>query len=159
MAETLVSERLRTLGIPTPRVVAAAVYPGGIFYRGDIVTEFLAGGVDLGDYLFGGGAESPGEGDRVAALQEAISLIDRLAGAGVAHPDLNVKNFLIEAGSSPRKLHLLDLDRASISSGSARTLRQSMVGRLRRSVLKWEGGTGRKLSPEEWRVLDYIPMS
>jgi 3-deoxy-D-manno-octulosonic acid kinase len=159
MAEALMSEKLQSLGIPTPRVMAAAVYLSGPFYRGDIVTELVPGGVDLGDYLFGEGGASASEEERTGALREAVALIDRLAGAGVAHPDLNVKNFLLEVGPSSKKLYLLDLDRAATTSGSVRTLRRSMLGRLRRSILKWEDRTERRLSPAEWKVLDYIPMS
>jgi 3-deoxy-D-manno-octulosonic acid kinase len=166
IAETLASEQLRSLGIQTPRVVAAAVYPGGPFYRGDIATEFIGGGVDLGEILFGGaefptgGREPRGEASpRVSALTETVALIKRLAAAGIYHPDLNVKNFLVEAGPSSMKVHLLDLDRCRIASDGESGLRDAMIRRLRSSLAKWERMTGQRLAREEWETTGYMSIS
>ena len=47
LKETRVSEEARERGIPTPRIMAAAVYPVAWFYRGDLVTEYMAEASDL----------------------------------------------------------------------------------------------------------------
>jgi hypothetical protein len=183
IAETLASERLRSLGILTPRVVAASVYPRGPFYRGDIATEFVGGGVDLGEVLFGsseqkGRPESPsstgphsnanrdpgskGEGEaslRLSALTETMMLIDRLASARIYHPDLNVKNFLVEVGTSAVRVHLLDLDRCRGASGGTVALRDAMIRRLCSSLTKWERTTGRRLTREEWETTGYMSIT
>jgi len=181
IAETLASERVRSLGIPTPRVVAAAIYPHGPFYRGDIATEFIAGGADLGEFLFGGAepggslesspdarsrSDASGENgtigggsDRISALRETMGLIERLGAAGIYHPDLNVKNFLVESGPSSMTVHLLDLDRCRSASGRSGAPREAMVRRLRSSLAKWERMTDHRLTPEEWETTGYIPMS
>jgi 3-deoxy-D-manno-octulosonic acid kinase len=159
MAETLASEKLRSLEIPTPRVVAAAVYPRGPFYRGDIATEFIPGGVDLGELVFGAGRSDSAGPQRVAALREAMALIERLAEAGMAHPDLNVKNFLLDVGTSPPTLYILDLDRCRSVVGSRDALRTAMARRLRSSLSKWERISEKKLSREEWETIDYISTS
>src|SRR5204863_45148 len=40
LREAHVSGELLRRGIPTPRVVAGAIYPDGAFYRADLMTEF-----------------------------------------------------------------------------------------------------------------------
>jgi hypothetical protein len=54
-------------GVPTPRMVGAAVYPAGAFYRGDLVTERVDGARDLAAVLFGVAAlpTAPGSGSDV----------------------------------------------------------------------------------------------
>lgn len=159
IAETLASEKLRSLGIPTPQVIAAAVYPHGAFYRGDIATELIEGGVDLGEYLFGVRESGSGDAHGVAALVEAMALIERLSSAGMHHPDLNVKNFLVQPTPSSMKVHVLDLDRCKKAEGNPGALRNAMVRRFRSSLSKWERRSERRLSPEAWEAIRHIPMS
>lgn len=157
--ETLASEKLHALGIPTSRVLAAAVYPRGPWYRGDLVTEFIPGAVDLGSFLFGEGSDRCEEQTRIGALREAISLMDRLADAGLVHPDLNVKNFLVEVEGDTSGIRLLDLDRCGPRGGADDLLRKIMIARFRRSLSRWEERTGKRLSQAEWGAADYIPIS
>ena len=47
------SARIAEMGFATPRVVAAAVYPSGVLYRADLVTELVPHARTLADVLFG----------------------------------------------------------------------------------------------------------
>jgi hypothetical protein len=60
--EYALGRALAERGVPTPRVVGAAVYPAGAFYRGDLVTERVDGARDLAAVLFGAAALPPGPG-------------------------------------------------------------------------------------------------
>src|SRR5690606_30819678 len=63
--ELIASAAARRRGVATPRVIAAAVYPAGIFYRADVITEYIPDSIDLAEALFGPAALE-GE-DRVRA--------------------------------------------------------------------------------------------
>lgn len=111
------------LGIPTPAAVGAATYPAGLFYRGDLVTEWVPDSRDLAAVLFGAaqldGARAPGgpggeatdvareaaavagEEEGAAAMKAAGTLLRCLHDRGVEHPDLNLKNILIAPGAAP----------------------------------------------------------
>ncbi len=153
--ETLASAAARRRGVPTPRVVAAAVYPAGLFYRGDLVTEFVEDSSDLIGTLFD--AERKGAGgalERQDALQAAGALIRRMAEAGILHRDLHAGNILLQwEGSAPRP-YLLDLDRCEVLSPGRRAGSGRMLSRLRRSLRKWEGWSGLRLSAKEWETLE-----
>ncbi|MSR22399.1 MAG: hypothetical protein EXR92_02470 [Gemmatimonadetes bacterium] len=150
--ETTASESLRGLGIATPRVLAAAVYPSGAVYRGDLVTERIEGSRDLGELLFGSGDRAAPE-VRVAALHAAGRLVRTLAAAEVHHRDMNVKNVLVEFEAMPLRLHLLDLDRCRLEARPQRWTKWWMRRRLLRSVATWERKTGRALTPDEREAL------
>lgn len=165
--ETIASEALRALDIPTPRVLAAVAYPSGPVYRGDLATEYIPNARDLADLLFG--ARTPPITDqdvRISALMQAGRMVARMATLGVLHPDLNLKNFLAEGGrpdsGSPLahpKIHLLDLDRCRISPRSPGALgrapgRWRMKRRLLRSLEAWESASGRSLPPLERVTLE-----
>ncbi len=157
--EFRVSARLQELGIPSPAPVGAAVYPAGIWYRGDLVTEWIPRSRDLAGVLFEGAsaegglwagsadAGAPGviAARRAAAMESAGRLIRRLHDAGVRHPDLNLKNILIvdEAGG-PEAL-VIDLDGARLGSPVGAAGRRRMIDRFWRSARKWERRTGRSL--------------
>jgi 3-deoxy-D-manno-octulosonic acid kinase len=147
-----VSELLRREGVPTPRVVAAAVYGAGAFYRGDLVTEHIGAGRDLARLLFlEPGEDVPSKTLRIASLEAAAALVAMLSSRGFVHPDLNVKNFLVEPGSPPR-VHLLDLDRCRSSSGPFS--RRRMRRRFRASLSKWERRSGIPLPADEWKAVE-----
>jgi len=171
--ELLASRVVGEAGIRTPRVLAAAVYPSGAFYRGDLVTEFAAGTMDLAALLFGstGGAatEVRGVGSaagptappsaaaiddvRTRALVAAVELIGVLASRGIQHADLNAKNILVTAGD-PEMLHLLDLDRCRTGLRPSLRLHLRMTARLRRSLARWEAHSGCPLARQEWEAFD-----
>ena len=153
--EAMASDIARDRGIPTPRVVAAAYYPAGIFYRGDLVTEFIGDASDLVEALFDSRRKGAGgAAERLDALQAAGELVRRMAVAGLRHRDLHARNILLEwRGAAPRP-HLLDLDRCEIGRQGAAVSPDTMHKRLKRSLLKWEHRTGIRILEREWETLD-----
>jgi len=162
LRELRCSEVVRARGIPTPAVVAGAVYPAGIFYKADLVTEVVPRAVDLRELLFGegadggtagGGAETGGHGggaDPARALEAAGRLIRRMEHAGVYHPDLNAGNLLV-TGSDPVEVHLLDLDRCQARDQGTPAPVGPMADRLRRSLRKLAGRADAPL-PDQLRA-------
>lgn len=157
--ETRVSEEARRRAIPTPRVMAAMTYPQGPFYRADLVTEFVSGATDLVESLFDTRRKGPGgAAERLDALRAAGALIGAMSRAGLRHEDLHARNILLQwEGSAPRGL-ILDLDRARLLPGGSRASPGTMLRRLKRSLGKWEGRTGLRISPREWETLDEAAM-
>jgi 3-deoxy-D-manno-octulosonic acid kinase len=150
-AEARASELCRERGIPTPPVMAAAVYGRGPVYRGDLITRYLPDSLTLGAYLEGRRG-SGGEG--VEALALAGDLARLLAKKGVHHPDLNVGNILLEAASHPPVGHVLDLDRVRVVESGRPLSPDRMLRRLARSLRKWQEGRGDRLPEEAWKALE-----
>ena len=135
------SARIGDLGFATPRIVAAAVYPSGLLYRADLVTEFVPHARPLADLLFGGYDPSGGRvsgNARREAIACAAEMITRLARAGVHHPDLNARNVLIARDTQSVHAILLDLDRCSVWGPSRPVDAAKIRRRLARSIRKLE---------------------
>lgn len=148
LREAHASAEARRRGIPTPRVVAGAVYPAGAFYRADLVTEYVADAVDLARLLF---EQQRAPDERLDVLDAVGRLIARAAAAGIEHPDLNAKNVLVvPGGASPL---LLDLDRCRVHPEGERGDAERMLGRLERSLRKHERRTGRAVRAGAWFAL------
>jgi 3-deoxy-D-manno-octulosonic acid kinase len=135
------SARIEDLGFATPRIVAAAVYPGGLLYRADLVTELVPHARTLADALVGengpSGARAGGNARR-EAIACAAELITRLARAGVQHPDLNAENVLIARGAQRVHAILLDLDGCRVARPSVPVDAARLRRRLARSIRKLE---------------------
>jgi hypothetical protein len=131
--ELAISERLRALGVPTPAVVAYAVYraPFGLC-RSDVVTSELPDSFDLSAALM-----SDDAGLRERAWTAALELVRSLADARARHSDLNVKNVLLRR-TAPVDLEavVLDVDRV-VFGGSFDSARDANLARLVRSARKW----------------------
>ncbi len=154
-----VSAKLQELGIPAPAPVGAAVYPSGIWYRGDLVTEWIPASRDLAEVLFEGapadggpGRESEGGEESggvpaggAAALEAAGRLLRRLHDAGVRHPDLNLKNILVVERDDGPAAFVIDLDGVRVGEPVEAAGRRRMIERFWRSARKWERRTGRVL--------------
>lgn len=154
LAEVEASEKARTRGVRTPRVLAAAVYSGRVFYRGDLVSEFVPNTRDLAEVLFGGERTGlSGSVDRREALAAAGELIRKMARAGVRHPDLNAKNVLLQWSGAAPTPWLVDLDRVTVRDGGDPGLARAMHRRLVRSLRKWEKKSGTNLSEAYFGVL------
>ncbi|RMH21325.1 MAG: hypothetical protein D6701_02555, partial [Gemmatimonadetes bacterium] len=141
-AELAASEAVRARGIETPRVVAAALYEGPVFYRADLVTECVEDAVPLAATLSDDAPDRPGP-DAATAVAAALRLAERLAEAGVEHADLNAHNVLFRRSDEGRWTPvLLDLDRCRVGRRARSPAR--MRARLLRSlgkVMAEAGGT------------------
>jgi hypothetical protein len=157
--ESEASKAVRKRGIPTPLVVAAAVYPSGPFYRGDLVTDFIPGSSDLVEALFDSRRKGLGGAvERQDALRTAGELIRRMAENGIQHKDIHAGNILLEwQGAAPRP-HLLDLDRCEVAPAGSSVSPDPMLRRLQRSLGRWESQTGLRISDKEWETLEAAVM-
>jgi hypothetical protein len=148
--ELLLSYRFRELGISTPRVAAAAVYPSGPVYRGEVAREFIADADDLAACLFAdGGLE---EALRSEAMAAAGRLVRSLFEGGIVHRDLNLRNLLVEWSGTAATAQILDIEKCSIQSALSEGQRRRMIERFRRSARRFEERTGRRLGDGEWQV-------
>ncbi len=131
------STRIVELGFATPRIVAAAVYPKGVLYRADLVTEFVPHARTLADLLFGNRSDGRASQDaRREALACTATLITSLSKAGVHHRDLNARNVLIAREAQHVHAILLDLDKCRVGETRGPVNAGSLRRRLARSILK-----------------------
>jgi hypothetical protein len=152
--EAVASEIVRSRGISTPRVVAAATYWSVFSYRGDLATEFIPRASDLVEVLFGNVRKgAAGAAERQEALRATGKLIAAMARAGIMHPDLHAGNVLLQwEGSAPRPF-LMDLDRCKVQPEGTPIGPTSIYRRLKRSLEKWEGRARLRISEREWAAL------
>lgn len=142
--EVAASSWARSRGIRSPRVIAAAMYTDGPFYRADIVTEVVEGAVTLADRLH----ETDGERGWLVAMAAAGDLARSLAETGLYHVDLNARNVLVDA--EPEELPwIIDLDRARILGRPSPQAADRMLARLTRSIVKIGTPTGEPLGTGE----------
>jgi hypothetical protein len=151
LAELIVSEAARARGIAAPRVAAAVIYNHGAFYRADIATELVAHASDLATLSLG--AERWTEEDRAAAWRAAGALLRMSFERGLLHPDLNLKNILIERTAAGLNAHIIDLDRARLTRPANPAQRAAMLARLERSRTKLERAAGSRVGENEMRAL------
>jgi 3-deoxy-D-manno-octulosonic acid kinase len=137
LSELRASAAARERGVATPEVVAVVVHRAGPFYRADIATRLVPGGIDLADMLLG--PARPDAAGREAACGAAAELLLQAFDAGVQHADLNLRNILVQARQEGPRAYLLDLDRAVVHGRPAtRGERRRMLQRLQRSRRKLE---------------------
>lgn len=147
--ELAASHEARARGIPTPAVVAGAIYSAGVFHRADLVTELVPDGTDLADILFG--PDTPDPERTRSALAATGALVRQMEESGVRHSDLNAMNVLLTWNGTRPRAHLLDLDACALSADPLSA--GPMRARLERSLRKLERRTGRALDPEAWKAL------
>ena len=147
--ELLLSERLRSLGIRTPRVVAARavrVRPAG--YELTLVTERMAGVQDMG-WLLGEVRRGQAPASQLKlALRASGELIGDLHRVGFIHADLQPANLLLELEKPESPAAAIDLDRSRFESEGplTRALAENNLGRLWRHVARREREHGAVLS-------------
>lgn len=123
--------RLADAKIPTPEVIAYAIYPSaGIFARSDIMTRRLPMGGDLPDVW-----QKAGKTERDSLLAAVAVLLQALGRAGAWHADLNLKNIYIAGSGAAMTAYLLDVDRVTFPDSSDTAARN--FARLARSARKW----------------------
>lgn len=129
--ELRAAERARAGGVRTPLVIAAIERPARMAgYRAWLATELVPGGRDLAAWL----AEETDDAKRAAVIGEGARQIALMHAAGVAHPDLNLRNLLV-AGDG--EVWLLDFDKAAGSATPVSAARRERdLRRLARSARK-----------------------
>ena len=138
--ELEISLELRKLGVPTPEILAYALYPpGGVLQRSDVCSREIQGSRDLAQILSrDGGAE------RAAAFAATAELLAALARAEARHHDLNAKNILLTYESA----YVLDVDRMSLG-GKPDAVLAGNLARLARSLRKWRDQFGARISERD----------
>lgn len=140
LREISVSAHLASRGVPTPEIAALRFRRTGPFYAIEVVTKLVPGAVDLLACLAGRPA------DALLLLMQAGGLISRVHGLGAYHPDLHVKNILLDRRRTP---WIIDLDGARLFPVLPPALRERNLARFRRSLVKWQGA-GRISLPAGW---------
>ena len=149
--ELAVAERLSREGVPTPDVVAYALYPvGPLLARADVATREIEQSRDLDTFL-------RDEHDAVAralVLGAVRELLVLLARAGARHPDLNLKNILVRADErgAPRAW-VIDVDRIVFHHPGDPAVAEANLRRLLRSARKLRGTRGLPVGDDELAVL------
>ncbi len=150
--ELALSSRLRALGVPTPEVLAYALYPAPLgLVRADVVTRLVPDAQDLAAYVRTLPISRDPRGPWVRAT---AALLHALAHAGVRHPDLNLKNVLVTpAADDALEAWVLDLDVArmteSPSPARVHAAGEANLQRLERSIQKWRRQRGLAVSELE----------
>jgi hypothetical protein len=140
-----VSLALARLGVPTPEILAYAVYPpGGVIQRSDVCSREIPASRDLADVL-----TRDGGGERAAAFDAAARLIAALASAGARHHDLNAKNILLTSETA----YVLDVDRVLLG-GQPEAALEGNLSRLARSLRKWRDRFGARVSERDISELE-----
>lgn len=140
LREISVSAHLASRGVPTPEIAALRFRRAGPFYAIEVITKLVPGAVDLLAYL----EKRPA--DALLAFMQAGGLISRVHGLGVYHPDLHVKNILLDRRKA---LWIIDLDGARLFPALPPALRERNLSRFRRSLVKWDRA-GRISLPAGW---------
>ena len=155
LREAEANAEARRRGIPTPRVVAGAVYCNGPFYRADLITEFVAGASDLAHTLF---QAEYSDSERAEILRVVGTLIAKSAAAGIEHCDLNAKNVLVGHSLHGPVPLLLDLDRCRVLPPGVAGDPTPMLERLVRSLRKHSELTHRPIGFCDLRILSESAM-
>jgi 3-deoxy-D-manno-octulosonic acid kinase len=138
LAELRATETARRGGARTPLPLAATERGTRLGYTAHFATLWIPDARDLAARLAGTGRD---EADRL--LAEAGRQVGRMHLAGVAHPDLNLRNLLVRGA----EVHLLDFDRARVYPGPVPGCqRERDLLRLARSARKLRAPVG----PEGW---------
>lgn len=132
-------------GVPTPAILAYAVYPlGGPFQRADVCSREIANSRDLAQILARSDPAS-----RQAALHATARLVATLSRAGARHHDLNAKNVLLAADEA----YVLDVDRVALGQVPEQALAANL-SRLIRSLRKWRDEFGANVPEGDVAQLD-----
>lgn len=128
--ELATSLRLAAAGIPTPEVIAYAIYPVvGVFARSDVMTRRLPAGYDFPEVW-----RKANKADHDSMLVAVARLLASLERAGAWHADLNLKNIYIACNGAEFTAYLLDVDRVIFPGGN---VADRNFNRLARSARKW----------------------
>ncbi len=94
-----------------------------------------------------------GREPRRRALAAAGRLVGALHRAGLQHPDLNLKNLLVQTDRQARhRAYIIDLEKCRLLDHLPQRKRARMLTRLRRSIRRFEQQTGQRLQDPEWEA-------
>lgn len=123
-------EKMKTLGLPVPDVVAAHAEKGLFYFRADLITREIENVNTLADYLSDKSAD--------ALLWNKVgACIKEFHAHNVDHADLNARNILL---TNKDEVYLIDFDNSNIRNGSD-AWKQDNLLRLKRSLLKFKNNT------------------
>lgn len=138
--EAAATEAARQAGARVPEVIAIGRAPARPGYRALLATRLVEGARDAAEAL-------SASADRAGLLERMGDAAAALHAAGVAHPDLNLRNVLVDPAG---EVWLIDFDRAERCPGAVpASLRTANLLRLARSAAK----LGLPLSDEDWAAL------
>ncbi|MDX1467072.1 MAG: 3-deoxy-D-manno-octulosonic acid kinase [Halomonas sp.] len=123
--ELRLTARLRDLGLPVPRPVAAQVTRHGLSYEAALITVRIPGARALADLITRQQADD-------ALLERVGATVRRFHDAGLNHVDLNARNLLIDPEG---RVWLIDLDRCRLRRRGR--WRAANLARLQRSFEKF----------------------
>jgi hypothetical protein len=126
---------LAARGVPTPQIVAYALYPAGpLLRRADIASREVPDARDAEAAL--AAATSARDVDEV--LEATARLVAALTRAGARHHDFNLKNVLLaRLPSGGLTAYVLDVDRVEFLRPRDPRVTELNLRRLTRSVRKW----------------------
>lgn len=136
------TQRVRALGLPVPRPVAARVLRAGLVYTGDLITERVTGARPVSALLEA--APLP-----VTAWRAIGHSIRRFHERGVYHADLTANNILIDAAE---RVSVIDFDRGALRAPGAWCA--ANLARLKRSLAKICG----ELPPDRFGQADWSAL-
>lgn len=143
--ELRATERARAGGVRTARIVAAVEHPRVVGYTAMLATLLIPGASDAAAWL-----ETADEERAMSMLRDAGRQLALMHEAGVAHPDVNLRNLLVVEREVSPEVWLLDFDRARVHAGPVpRARRAADLRRLARSARKLRA----PISNEGWRAL------
>jgi 3-deoxy-D-manno-octulosonic acid kinase len=152
-SEVVLAERLRELGLPTPEVLAARAERRGPFWRLELVSRRVEGGVDLAEAL-----ERLREGRIEERARRTLStslgaLVARLHRSCFVHADLNPRNLLLDEDGLTRgavRTWILDLGGSRFVAELDDGLRLANLRRLYRAVRRREARGRRFLRASDY---------
>jgi 3-deoxy-D-manno-octulosonic acid kinase len=137
LAEFHMLAELSQAGLPVPQPLAAICRRSGLFYTGWLMTRRIMDVFPLAELL-------AKRDQDLGMWQKTGCCVKRFHDYGVVHADLNARNILVGAAD---EIHLIDFDRARISSNDASAFSANLK-RLRRSLEKlWPERTRNRLDP------------
>jgi 3-deoxy-D-manno-octulosonic acid kinase len=148
LRELVASYRLRTVGVPTPELVAYVTYPASVFVRYDVATRELEGARNLAQVL----ETTRDAEERAGAIHSTAILLNKLAEAGAHHSDLNARNILLLASASALEAAVIDVDQVRFHVPRSPMVMGANLDRLERSLRKLAAG-GLNVTDAEIRAL------
>ena len=132
MEELAVSEAARSAGVPVPECLAAVARRSGVFYRCDLILREVPEAVTLEEWL-SGTVDTDDVRAVTGLLAEAFA---RLVAAGIYHADFHAGNVLVQQAGSGFQITLIDFDKAEKRDPLPAALRDRMLFRFNRGLVK-----------------------